>query len=356
MYTVNSGYKFLMKQHRKRGRRRQEGASSSYTASDSELAQMWNTLWSLNIKHKIKIFIWKCIQGALPVKATVNRRTGVGDPICKMCGSAQETVEHLLLNCPHTENIWKASPIQWDGAKEQQGDFKRWWLRISEARHRTEGMEHIGLTANILWQVWKERNKREFENATFDPPFKSIRKAHSEWLEQQQIEYKEKGESTDETVPRQDAQNQNYGNEGEVLMEVTTSTKQGQLFVGIGVTVQLFASNTMIGWALKDISSGNKILDEALALKLVLCKAVQRKWSNLKLRFCNKELWRQLKYQSPANSKMATVLEDISQLQRLFCMCSFVLDREENMIVSKTPSVDTLSIIVDEERQLPQSL
>ncbi|XP_071905812.1 uncharacterized protein [Coffea arabica] len=356
LYTVNSGYKFLLKQHRKRGRCSQEGASSSYTASDSQLAQMRNTLWSLNIKHKIKFFIWKCIQGALPVKAAVNRRTGVGDPICTMCGTAQETVEHLLLTCPHTENIWKASPIQWDGAKEQQGDFKMWWLRISEARHRSEGMEHIGLTANILWQVWKERNKREFENTTFDPPFKSIRKAHLEWLEQQRIEHKEKGESTEETVPRQDAQDQNYVNEGEVLMEVTTTTKQGQLFAGIGVTVKLFESNTMIGWALKDISSGNKILDEALALKLVLCKAVQHKWNNLKLGFCNKELWRQLKHQSPTDSKMATILEDISQLQRLFCMCSFVLYREENMIVSKKLSVDALSIIVDEERQLPQCL
>lgn len=240
--------------------------------------------------------------------------------------------------------------------KDQQGDFKRWWLRISEARHRSEGMEHIGLTANILWQVWKEKNKREFENTTLVPPFKYIGKAHSEWLEQLQLEYKEKGESTEETVPRQDVQDQNYVNEGEVLMEMTTTTKQGQLFAGIGVTVKIFASNMMIGWALKDISSGNKLLDEALALKLVLCKAVQRKWSKLKLRFCNKELWRQLKHQNPADSKMATVLEDISQLQRLFCMCSFGLYREENMIVSKKMSADALSIIVDEERQLPQCL
>ncbi|XP_027062993.2 uncharacterized protein [Coffea arabica] len=356
MYTVNSGYKFLMKQHRKRDRCNQGEASSSYIVSDSHLAQMWNTLWRLNIKHKIKFFVWKCIQGALPVKAAVYRRTGVGDPICKMCGTAQETVEHLLLNCPHTENIWKASPIQWDGAKEQQGDFKRWWLRISEARHRTEGMDHIGLTANILWQVWKYRNKREFENTTADTPFKAIRKAHSGWLEQQQLEYKGEGESTEETAPRQETQDQSYVNEGEVLMEVATTMKQGQLFMGIGVKVKVFASDTTIGWAMKDISSGNKLLDEALALKLVLCKAVQRKWSNIKLSFGNKELWRQLKHQSPANSRLATVLEDISQLQRLFRMCSFGLNREEDMIVSKKMSVDALSIIVDEERQLPQCL
>ena len=112
---------------------------------------MWNTLWQLNIKHKTKLFIWKCIQGALPVREAVNRRTRMGDPICRTCGEAQETIEHLLLTCPHTVDIWKATPIQWDGAKDQQGDFKRWWLRISEARGRPEGREHVGLTANILW-------------------------------------------------------------------------------------------------------------------------------------------------------------------------------------------------------------
>ena len=98
------------------------------------------------------------------MREAVSRRTGMGDPICTTCGTAQETVEHLLLTCPHAVNIWKAAPIQWDGPKDQQGDFKCWWLRISKARYRPEGMEHIGLTANILWQVWKERTKGNLRN------------------------------------------------------------------------------------------------------------------------------------------------------------------------------------------------
>ncbi|XP_027156752.1 uncharacterized protein LOC113757854 [Coffea eugenioides] len=126
LYTINSGYKFLMKQNRKGKRCNPEGTSSSYVEGSPQVVQMWNTLWRLNIKHKIKFFIWKCIQGALPVREAVSRRTGMGDPICTTCGTAQETVEHLLLTCPHAVNIWKAAPIQWDGAKDQLGDFKRW--------------------------------------------------------------------------------------------------------------------------------------------------------------------------------------------------------------------------------------
>lgn len=51
---------------------------------------------------------------------------------------------------------------------------------------------------------------------------------------------------------------------------------------------------------------------------------------------------------------MATVLEDISKLQRLFCMCSFDLCRQEHMLVSKKLSEDALGVIVDEERLFPQ--
>ena len=97
-------------------------------------------------------------------------------------------MEHLLLNYSHTLEIWKAAPIQWDGAKDQQGDFKRWWIRISEARKRPGEMEHIGLTANILWQVWKERNKKEFENKNNCLPARTIDKALKEWPEQEKIE------------------------------------------------------------------------------------------------------------------------------------------------------------------------
>ena len=166
----------------------------------------------------------------------------------------------------------------------------------------------------------ERKNKREFEKSDRVPPLKMIGKAHKEWLEQLQLERTKEGESTEETIPRQELPGQDNANEEAMIMEMATTKKKGQFFFGIGVTVKEYASNRMTGWVLKEISLGNKLLDEALALKLVLCKAVQRNWSKVKLNFCNKELWRQITQQSPVDSKMATVLEDISNLQGLFCM------------------------------------
>ncbi|XP_071921827.1 uncharacterized protein [Coffea arabica] len=139
-YSVSSRYKLLIEESRSIEKVKSGEAGPSIMEGSQQLKQMWNTLWKLNIKHKIKLFIWKCIKG-------------MGDPVCRACGESQETVEHLLLSCPKTLDIWKVAPIQWDGARDQHRDFKRWWSKISEAKTRPEGAQHIGLTANILWQV-----------------------------------------------------------------------------------------------------------------------------------------------------------------------------------------------------------
>ncbi|XP_027152078.1 uncharacterized protein LOC113752144 [Coffea eugenioides] len=355
-YTVNSGYKIQMKNNRQVREGGSEVAGSSYIEGSQQMSQMWNTLWQLNIKHKIKLFIWKCIQGALPVREAVSRRTKIGDPICRTCGEAQETVEHLLLTCPHTVDIWKASPIHWEGAQDQQGDFRRWWFRISEARARPEGKEHIGLTANILWQIWKDRNKKEFESSTRSPPLRTVEKAHREWLEQVEVEKSKDRTSTEETDHMHDQQSQGNEAQGAMIMDLSTATRKGQNNLGIGVTVRTTTGTKIAEWKLKERSLGNQSLDDALALKLVLCKAAQYRWNRIKLNFANKELLKQLTKTQPMGSRMATLLEDIVNVKKLFCMCSFCLSREENMIDSRKLSVDALGIIVDEERNVPQCL
>lgn len=117
--------------------------------------------------------------------------------------------------------IWKAAPIQWDSAENQQGDFKRWWIRISEARKRPGGMEHIGLTANILWQVWKERNKKKFENQNSCSLARTIDKAHKEWLEQEEIENAKARLTTRETISNHEEQHRGQEAEGTIILDVS---------------------------------------------------------------------------------------------------------------------------------------
>lgn len=133
------------------------------------------------------MFIWKCVNGALPVREAIYRKAAIGDPVCKGCGEDPETIEHTLLQCPLAKEVWEVAPITWDGAKNQIGSFQRWWSRITEAKIKQEGKSHIDLTANILWQIWKERNKRKFENQVSYQPCSVIQKAYKEWLELEEV-------------------------------------------------------------------------------------------------------------------------------------------------------------------------
>ena len=73
-------------------------------------------------------------------------------------------------------------------------------------------MEHIALTVNILWQLWKARNGRTF-NETPRHPMKIIQKAHGEWLEFTEVREKDKkDEHTRNNKSRKCAAGKKLGN------------------------------------------------------------------------------------------------------------------------------------------------
>ena len=158
-YTVNSGYKLQVRQEGSKHSRNQVEGSTSW---EDQTQKLWKKVWKLKVKHKQKIFLWKCLNDALPVRDLIQGRIKVGDPICNRCGEDRETLKHTLLNCREAKLIWKLAPIQWEGMMEQQGNFRNWWTSISEARNRPEGGQHISLSVHILWQIWKARNEEEF--------------------------------------------------------------------------------------------------------------------------------------------------------------------------------------------------
>ena len=105
----------------------------------------------------------------------------MGDPICKGCGEGIEIAEHALLSCRQAKQVWEVAPIQWDGAREQQGCFKAWSNEILGVRHRHSGANHLALIVNILWQVWKNRNELEFNNKKRQS-VQIVQNTHEKWI------------------------------------------------------------------------------------------------------------------------------------------------------------------------------
>ena len=73
---------------------------------------IWKQLWNLNLKYKIKHFIWKCLQKGVAVKKAIYKRTGRGDMICPVCGDEVETSKHMLLTCTRAQCVWKLAAVR----------------------------------------------------------------------------------------------------------------------------------------------------------------------------------------------------------------------------------------------------
>ena len=70
-YSVNSGYKVLMASKETKQKTNQNDSSTSW---EHQSKKIWKQLWSLKIKHKQKIFLWKCLNNALPVRDIIYGR------------------------------------------------------------------------------------------------------------------------------------------------------------------------------------------------------------------------------------------------------------------------------------------
>nr|XP_027083741.1 uncharacterized protein LOC113706047 [Coffea arabica] len=108
VYTVKSGYKLAKIRKRKEEQRRTR-AEPGCSVSCATLS--WNSVWHMNIKPKLKHFIWRCLNGILPVNALLMDRCSKGNFLCKCCGENPETIEHLFFFCNNAQEIWKAAPL-----------------------------------------------------------------------------------------------------------------------------------------------------------------------------------------------------------------------------------------------------
>uniref|UniRef100_A0A2N9HV68 Reverse transcriptase domain-containing protein n=1 Tax=Fagus sylvatica TaxID=28930 RepID=A0A2N9HV68_FAGSY len=66
----------------------------------------WHGLWKLKLHKRLKIFLWRLGSNALLTKVNLAHRIGIGDQKCPLCGEAEETYQHLFLQCSVVKPIW----------------------------------------------------------------------------------------------------------------------------------------------------------------------------------------------------------------------------------------------------------
>lgn len=124
-------------------------------------------IWNLQISPKIKMFLWKVFQKAIPVGEVLAARHITTEVRCKRCGTP-ESIAHLFLHCPFAKKIWALAPFATEVEYSRLIDLQDVWLELcGKTCLPPTGVATGQLAPWIIWQLWIARNQLSFEGKTY---------------------------------------------------------------------------------------------------------------------------------------------------------------------------------------------
>ncbi|KAJ0680603.1 putative reverse transcriptase zinc-binding domain-containing protein [Helianthus annuus] len=122
--------------------------------------------WCKWVPTKVNIHSWRMEMGKIATGVALkNRNVQLGEPLCPLCGSDDESVDHLFIACQAASVIWngisswcKIPNIFAFSIKDLLGIYKE--IRASESKK--EAVQGIILIA--CWSLWRARNNLMFSH------------------------------------------------------------------------------------------------------------------------------------------------------------------------------------------------
>ena len=88
--------------------------ASAYTltiAEESHQIFIGNWIWKLDVWPKIISFLWLCHHDSVPVRQVIASKGINCDPICLIYRRQNETINHMLRECPFVKTVWSKLSI-----------------------------------------------------------------------------------------------------------------------------------------------------------------------------------------------------------------------------------------------------
>lgn len=71
------------------------------------MEKFWNRVWSIMVLERVKVFLWLVGNQAIMSNAERHRWHLCESSICQVCKSGEETIMHILRDCPAMSGIWQ---------------------------------------------------------------------------------------------------------------------------------------------------------------------------------------------------------------------------------------------------------
>jgi len=134
--------------------------------SNQQQQKEWSRLWEAKLWPKISIFLWLVCKKRILTWDNLKKRGMQGPSWCVMCGKEEETMCHLLDGCDFASALWDTGAQLF-----RRSDRRRGTPDISVQQWGREPFSNSILNSLwsafpgfLLWNVWKERNRRIFDH------------------------------------------------------------------------------------------------------------------------------------------------------------------------------------------------
>ena len=125
----------------------------------------------IKTSRKIKHFLWQAISGFITAAIRLCDRHCTTDRSCLRCGAEEETINHILFECPPALQYWALSDIQTSpGVFPCNALFTNFDHLLWRAKEQGVRKEILEVVPWLVWYIWKSRNNFLFNGVDAPPP------------------------------------------------------------------------------------------------------------------------------------------------------------------------------------------
>eukprot|EP00253_Pinus_taeda_P028450 PITA_28450 len=165
----------------------------------------WRIIWNSEAIPKVKFFNWLLLKGKVLTAENLKKRGIIGPSRCPNCCSAEETIQHLFLDCSFAKQCWislsSLGNINWQPHQSIPETIHAWRKNCPWKEKGSKIVKRIWaiIPLNLLWKIWLTRNKKIFQNKDSNVRM-TCNKAHTLAQETIAAKYKGRIQATDYTV------------------------------------------------------------------------------------------------------------------------------------------------------------
>ncbi|KAG7591715.1 Zinc finger CCHC-type [Arabidopsis thaliana x Arabidopsis arenosa] len=140
-FTIKSAYDFLMRD----------------STSRQDQRPLFDRVWKMVAPERVKVFFWLGVNQVIMTNMERHRRHLSDTGICQVCKGGEETIIHVLRDCPAMFGIWtRITPPRKRGTFFNQSILEWVFENLGDSRE-VDGCPWATLFAMAVWWGWKWR-------------------------------------------------------------------------------------------------------------------------------------------------------------------------------------------------------